>query len=311
MGEIGWNALRNLLKRLAPSSVKREGLTKWAADLGGDCEAPRVLEMWARKPPELLELDKFRLRFVAWQAEEAAKMMVGDHSWSPPPAVPNRRSSYWTGGPESQPLTLTMHVRCRRCSKCGRRRSRMWYTRALLETEQAQRTWFGTITLNEQNHYLSVCRAERLARRRGLIVDRLEELPPEERFALIHRQNGVLLQLWLKRVRKTSKATLRFLLVCEAHKSGLPHYHCLVHEQVGSVPVSWRTLSDQWEHGFTQFKLVTDAKQAGYLCKYLSKDARARVRSSKSYGQRSVAIVKREIGDLPKEAGADTLPCKP
>jgi hypothetical protein len=179
----------------------------------------------------------------------------------------------------------------------------MWYARALAETEQAQRTWFGTITLNPDAHFMSLARARRQASRRSVLW---EDMTEQQQFSAVHRQNGLQLQLWLKRVRKESKASLRFLLVCEAHKSGLPHYHCLVHEQVGSAPVLKRTLKDQWTLGFTNFVLCTDPKQAGYLCKYLSKDARARVRASTAYGQRSVAIAQRENSFGEHDANADT-----
>jgi hypothetical protein len=176
----------------------------------------------------------------------------------------------------------------------------MWYARAINETLQAQRTWFGTITLHPQAAHEGLARARRQATRRGVIW---EEMTPAEQFAELHKQNGLHLQLWLKRVRKESRAPLRFLLVCEAHKSGLPHYHVLVHEQDAGAPVRKRTLVEQWKLGFTKFTLVTDPKQAGYLCKYLSKDARARVRASKDYGRRPVVIAKRE---LETEGNADT-----
>lgn len=92
------------------------------------------------------------------------------------------------------------------------------------------------------------------------------------------------LTLWLKRVRKQSAASIRYLLVCEAHKSGLPHYHILVH-QVGEVPVLKKHLED-WPHGFTQWKLVNDlTSTSGYVTKYLLKEARARLRASVRYGR--------------------------
>lgn len=293
MSEVGWSQLRHTVKRAIRGGAKRAAMTRWVWELAGDCEASKVVELWARKPPELVARDKFKAELARWSVQDMAQKFAFAEQdaaeWKERPRHPRLRRSYWQSGLASQLVQLEMHVRCRACSKCRKVRSRMWYARALVETEQAQRTWFGTITLNSQEHFLAQARARRQATRASLVW---EELPPHEQFARLHKQNGLLLQLWLKRVRKQSKATLRFLLVCEAHKSGLPHYHCLVHEQVGSAPVSYRTLSDQWPHGFTNFKLVSDPKQAGYLCKYLSKDARARVRASKDYGQRSVAIGK-------------------
>lgn len=302
MTEVAWHSLRRTVAKAAVGGAKRRSMTEWEWDVAGDCEEPHVQAMWARKPPELVERDRYRAAKARWSANEAAKILVDDFSWEPPPVHPSRQKSYSVDGIASQMMQLTLHVRCRKCAKCRKVRSRMWYARALLETEQAQRTWFGTITFSEQNHFLSLARARRDGTRRGVVW---EELTPDEQFARVDKQNAVHLQLWLKRVRKQSKASLRYLLVCEAHKSGLPHYHCLVHEQRGSARVSWRTLAGQWKLGFTNMKLVSDPQQAGYLCKYLSKEARARVRASARYGQRPVAIVE-DVKEAP-EGCADTL----
>lgn len=90
---------------------------------------------------------------------------------------------------------------------------------------------------------------------------------------------------YLKRVRKQSKCSFRYLLVMEAHKSGLPHYHMFLHETPSGGEVPKRILKYQWHLGFTDFKLVDDAhRRADYICKYLAKSNLARVRASKGYG---------------------------
>lgn len=88
---------------------------------------------------------------------------------------------------------------------------------------------------------------------------------------------------FLKRVRKNTGAKLRYLLVAEPHKSGLPHFHMLIHQCDTHIPVRYDDLKSQWRLGFSAWKL-TDYKSASYVCKYLSKSLRARVRASQAYG---------------------------
>jgi hypothetical protein len=121
------------------------------------------------------------------------------------------------------------------------------------------------------------------------VIDTFETLPLGERYRRIEAQIAPeLVKMW-KRLRKGG-AQFRFMLVAESshtHQGGLPHYHCLVHE-VG-LPLRHATLKREWTHGFTKWKLVdqdTNVKAiAWYVCKYLTKDAVARVRASVSYGR--------------------------
>ena len=255
--------------------------TEW--DVSGDCENPLTRELHANPPPDH-HRDQRHAKATDF-AEAVRKAFPGAYLKEALPT--DRKGSRKTvdvGHRKKVPLTLELTVRCRNCSRCRRKRSQMWAARAITEYKQASRTWFGTITLHPDQNQQSLARARRNLLRRGVVW---ETLTPKEQFAQLHQQNAVQLTLWLKRVRKESGAKLRFLLVCEEHKSGLPHYHVLVHEQVGSV-VRHRVLSSQWKLGFTNFKIVTDVKQAAYVCKYLSKSALARVRASARYGQRSL-----------------------
>jgi hypothetical protein len=112
-----------------------------------------------------------------------------------------------------------------------------------------------------------------------------ERLPPAEQFSLRHTEISRELTKYLKRVRKESGAKFRFLLVAEAHKSGLPHYHLLLHEHDQFRPVRKSVLEAQWKaYGFSKWRLIEDERAARYVCKYLSKDAIARVRASIRYG---------------------------
>ncbi len=183
------------------------------------------------------------------------------------------------------PLLVRITVRCRRCKPCITQRKRMWSARAILEYRQAYRTWLGTFTLSPEEHdrVLNLCRASDSVSGRDF-----EERTPEDQFLERHNRISKHLTLWLKRVRKNSQASIRYLMVCEAHKNNLPHYHALIHETERETMVTKRVLQAAWPHGFTNFKLLADDESSGatYACKYLNKDVRSRVRASIRYGRR-------------------------
>ena len=125
-------------------------------------------------------------------------------------------------------LTLEMWVACRGCNHCLRRRRRMWTMRAAAEISQSQRTWFVTLTIRPGQLYL----CEAIASKRDVGLQSLPQDAQEKaRFAVIVEE----IQRFLKRIRKNSKAKLRYILVQELHKSGLPHYHLLIHEVAGTL----------------------------------------------------------------------------
>lgn len=179
------------------------------------------------------------------------------------------------------PMSVLMEVKCRRCAPCLKARSSMWNMRARQELMIAPRTWFGTLTLGPGEQYQAELAARAECARRSVVYDQLDH---ERQFIARHNQISPELTKWLKRVRKESGAKLRYLLVAEAHKSGAPHYHVLVHETEFALPVRERTLRLQWKQGFSKFNLVSDPMAARYVCKYLAKAAEARVRASVRYG---------------------------
>lgn len=181
---------------------------------------------------------------------------------------------------QDPPCTLEIFAKCRRCAPCLKARSQEWAYRARVELAAAARTWFGTMTLSPSEHWLASCRWQAAKAGRTWA-----ELSPSEQFQAEHSVVCQDITRWLKRVRKESGALLRYLLVAEPHKSGLPHYHILIHEVSPALQVGERTLRRQWKLGHSKFKLVEGSAVAGYVSKYLTKDASARVRASVRYGQ--------------------------
>ncbi|AXH76181.1 MAG: replication initiator protein [Microviridae sp.] len=181
---------------------------------------------------------------------------------------------------------LTMHTRCRRCPPCLRNRSAKWAYRATEEIAGSARTWFATFTLSPHHHALMRMRASARLRPRG--VD-LELLPVEERIREVGAEYTRELTKWVKRIRKNSGAALRYMLVQEQHKSGLPHFHAVIHEVNTDEPVRHATLTSGWKLGFSKFKLVEGPKAAWYVAKYLAKDVLSRVRASIGYGKTAYA----------------------
>jgi hypothetical protein len=180
----------------------------------------------------------------------------------------------------------TIFVPCRKCDPCLKRRTNIWTARAIDETRLSSRTWFSTLTLHPSAALEFRARGEQAYIDRGWPV---EELRGGVLFKAFAGALGPELQRWLKRVRKNSGASLRYILVCEAHKSGVPHFHALVHE-TGDGKATKRTMEAAWRIGFSQFRLVdrSEANEARYVCKYLAKSALTRIRASRHYGSISV-----------------------
>lgn len=171
-------------------------------------------------------------------------------------------------------MELVIWVPCRKCAPCLKRKRIMWYHRAMVETDVAARTWFGTLTFRPEEHM----KAE------YTIDDR--DMTDTQRFLAIAAVEGKEITLYLKRLRKLSGAKLRYLMVAEPHTkilSGYPHFHMLIHE-CDEIGVNERLLRACWPNGHSKFNLVNEKKPVGYVTKYISKDMTARTRASIKYG---------------------------
>lgn len=211
---------------------------------------------------------------------------VSEHSSEP--CIPGNRDQRVRQSEYGTPMSVVIQTRCHKCPACLKARYWLWRLRACTELLTAERSWFGTLTLSPESHYIMRCRADlRLRSRSVLSFDGTDE---DTDFRERHSEISKELTKWIKRVRKASGANIRYLLVCEAHESGLPHYHILMHQREGA-PLQKRQL-ECWGWGFTNFKLVDDAvRTSGYVTKYLLKDARARLRASVLYGQHEYGCV--------------------
>lgn len=196
---------------------------------------------------------------------------------------------------------VEMKVPCRKCRSCLAFRAYRWRTAALAEIASAERTWFGTLTFRPSEHVRALYSLPTIEGTRS----------PEAQAAACHNVLGRDVTKWLKRVRKLSGASLRYLCVVEAHTErleGFPHYHLLIHERSRGER-EWKLWDDRngefrsgcgcqerlyrlsWSLGVSEFTLVPEddaQRRAAYLCKYLSKSMLARVRASLRYGSTSV-----------------------
>ena len=160
----------------------------------------------------------------------------------------------------------------------------MWAARAMHEVRNSRRTWFGTLTVRPEDQYRFLVSA--LAQRAARASD-TTGLSDEEEFALRVKEAGKAITLALKRLRKELgvSGSIRYLLTAEPHKTGMPHFHMLLHES-SDIPVRYAQLEGLWPHGFTKWKLLDDDPRAAwYVVKYLSKANNARVRASLRYGR--------------------------
>jgi len=193
-----------------------------------------------------------------------------------PPTLERWGHSYVKPSGRIEPArSASFTVRCRKCANCAKANAKQWAIRAAAEMELAPRTWFVTLTFRAEIHWIF----ERKAEKQGRSIFDLEFKEVQKMF---------------KRMRKAGHS-FRYLLATEAHKSGLPHFHLLLHENALS-PFTSRILSGNqheglkpqfWDHGQVHCRLVPQDRawaRAWYLCKYISKDPSARQRASIQYG---------------------------
>lgn len=185
-----------------------------------------------------------------------------------------------TNGIRHKSMILDHYVKCRKCEACLSARRRLWYRRSLVEFERANRTWLCTFTLRPELQMRLQYAADIDCRKRRL--ETLDSLDEATRFSALCYAAGPVHSRYFRQLRKDGNK-LRYVHVAEAHKSGVPHWHALIHET--GEPIGKRVLQEAWPHGFTNMKLVVDQRGCGYVSKYLTKQCSQRVRCSIAYGR--------------------------
>lgn len=203
------------------------------------------------------------------------------HKETGDPFRPDKWFSYVPG--KAMFMSLDIFTRCRKCEKCRKARSYEWRCRVRNEVARAGRSWFGTLTMTPEVQYRMLSLARAHAASRSIPWN---DESPEYRFRMLADTSLKEVTKYVKRIRHHARVPIRTLCVTEKHKSGLPHFHMLVHE-VELKPVTHRILSTQWNLGFEKWRLVPfdRPKDAEYLCKYLTKSAETRIRASVNYGK--------------------------
>lgn len=203
-------------------------------------------------------------------------------------------------------LTVTRLLRCRKCAVCLEHHRRYWRARSIAEFSKSATSWFGTLTMRPEIHFMLDASIESYCASRGVDI---REMTPDELFRARVSEYGREVTKWLKRLRHHRKgARLRYMLLAEKHDSpqtseemrGRPHIHILLHEQkVGELisitdyyPKGKRVyvtddclIKQQWTLGFSKFELMTNWKAVSYITKYMHKSRVSRVRASLRYGQ--------------------------
>lgn len=265
MSKLTLYGVHQLARRAMAGGGRMLGPTEFLWNVSGRCEAP-----------------------VTRTFESGPYRGMSTEQWDPRSFSTGRRPR-WRGKVSFKPkivhgMTVHLETKCRRCRRCLKEKRAMWSARARAETLYSSRTWFGTLTLSADKHLLMINRARAKCARNGDDFDLLSE---GARYSAEHREIISELTKYLKRIRKASKCQLRYLLVGEAHKTGLPHYHMLVHERLDGGTIGKRTLDEQWPWGFCKWRLVSTLEEASYVTKYLTKSDLARVRASIAYGNPS------------------------
>lgn len=237
-------------------------------DISGNCLMPVRREIHARQEQKL----RIQKRAQSFKSLDDVEETFHSDFWS---------DKLFTHeyGKLLGPYAVLLTARCRMCDNCLKVRRNQWAEKAKAEFAASSRTWFITMTLSPQwhEHFANIAREKSRHRLREVF----EALPLDVQFRLRHEAIAAELTKAFKRLRKKGHA-FRYFLVAEAHKSGLPHYHLLLHET--GAPIGKRVLEAAWPFGFVKPKLATDEKVVWYVAKYLGKSGAARIRASIRYG---------------------------
>jgi len=184
-------------------------------------------------------------------------------------------------------LQTRIRVRCRRCKNCLKARQFQWMVRAAREQMRSQRSWLVTLTFGPKS------RSEILAAASGMAESKNQQ-------ARLVEAAGWYVTTYLKRLRADG-FRFRYVMIAEPHRDGFPHFHGIIHDQLGNTSMlrilkkDKRTgerrpcvvcpdLEKQFSNGFVDTELVRDLGAIRYVTKYIAKGRFGRIRASASYG---------------------------
>ena len=184
-------------------------------------------------------------------------------------------------------LQTRISVRCRRCKNCLKARQFQWMLRAAREQMRSRRNWLVTLTFGPKS------RTEILTAASGMSGSR-------DQSARLVSASGWYVQTYLKRLRADGFG-FRYLFIAEPHLNGFPHWHGIIHDQLGNTSMlqimkkDKRTgerrpavvcpdLEKQFAAGFVDTELVRDLGAIRYVTKYIAKGRFGRIRASARYG---------------------------
>lgn len=205
-------AVKRLIAYAIPSGARQITPFEWEWDISGRCESPVRRDIAPR--PHRSERKRSYRSSDTVEGSFLSSTLEGPSVVTVTPLDPG-------------PYCIHLTVKCRKCNRCRKERATMWARKAITEITASNRTWFATFTLRPEEYYRFLAAARSKAANRGRVD--FDALAYGEQFALVHEQIGVEITLMLKRMRKAGHR-FRYMFVAEAHKSGVPHYHLLLHE---------------------------------------------------------------------------------
>ena len=292
---IHYDTAIHLAQRALEQGGRQTSLTTVLWEIAGRCESPYLVTLCGRPEPG----KKLQWRFDP--LEKARRL-----------AYFGRRESF-IGKNEKLPIFIDIEARCRKCPTCLRQKSMMWRSRMENEIHAANRTWFGTLTVSPSQRILALSEARKQAAQQGQDFD---VLPAPEQFKAMVRVLGYEVTKFLKRLRTDTEAKLRYVVVCEPHKDGSPHFHILIHCRTALDKVTKRCLHKHWHFGFSSWKIIKDGletdhddlkRAARYVAKYIAKSPMTRIRASVSYGKtlpHALGILKSLSNNTPSNGGS-------
>lgn len=266
---VHYDTARRLADRALQKGADRVSLTTVEWDIAGSCDDPRLVSVCGR--PEPKQKSRYQWKFDPLYAAKRLKLHIEQ----------SKDARIMTS--ETLPIFVDLHTKCRKCETCMKEKRGKWVARMRREILASERTWMATMTIKPEKHYEYRLQCIERLRKLGTNFDSLSDA---EQHKELVRTIGADITKYFKLLRTCTKATIRYVLVAERHKSGLPHFHALIHDCDPNRLIKKAELERYWRHGFTKFKLVENADKASfYVTKYIAKDLATRIRSSIKYGQ--------------------------